>query len=107
MAKQILHPVRHEWIVQGDVVTMREHLEGEDWITEIERHERCDYCPRERISVIEVWSWQVLRRRYRGENVPPEERSMPRSELASEVEATTPNAELKAQIKRMRKKGKV
>ena len=70
MAK-VLHPKNHTWSIQGDIVTDRRR--GQIWA--FERHERCDYCPRERYRVINrLPAWAMSPWRYKGEIIPMEDR---------------------------------
>lgn len=97
-----LHPMRHEWLLRGDHVTEKRGKR----ILEFVREEVCNFCPRERISKIDADVWKVLSRRYKGENVPLEEREQDSSVLADEIAASTNLPELRDQINARAKRGK-
>lgn len=97
-----LHPLRHKWLFRGDEVTMRDAKE----ITEFRRDEQCEYCARERHTRMDAILWEVISRRYTGENVPLEERAPSGSELAAEIAETTNLPELRTQIRAQARKGK-
>jgi hypothetical protein len=52
------HPIYHKWYLRGDIVTERM---GRRPLV-IERHQRCQYCPTERIDTINVRTWQPVRK---------------------------------------------
>lgn len=55
------HPFFHEWYLHGDFVDQKK---GTRIIT-VQREERCQHCPTQRITIINCVRWEVVRRRYK------------------------------------------
>jgi hypothetical protein len=90
----MIHPLRHSWLIHGDIVTKR----GRKQITEFRREEQCEYCPRERLTVVDAVRWETVRRWYRGKNVAMDERTPRDFDFVTSILDGTPNDELRQQI---------